>query len=339
MQKKREQKRQHFVPACYLKAWLDPKAPKTDRNKPYVWLFDKDGTNPKAKAPEKIFRESDMYTLTAPDGGRDLRLEHGLGTVETNFTRVRTSKFGYQRELTRDDWIWVCLFAAMAHSRTAASRDRMVGAMERVRDMVTKVAGPDWEKQAPLDPAQLQPQPDRPNVYYPQPGDFDNLKETTISALLKSAADVILPTLLQMQKTVLTHTDDLGFITSDAPSTWHDSTAYRRHPYERAVGLNHVDIEITLPISPQQCLLFTHKQYGPLYTQISSEGVDALNHRHAFYAPSKLVACSDQIRARWFERGPAPADSWEALHPNPEDRLQWTSPDCPPDLLRHLRER
>jgi hypothetical protein len=126
-QRKSDQKRQHYVPACYLKAWLDPQAPKTDKNKPYVWLFDKDGANPKAKAPEKIFRESDMYTLAAADGSRDLRLERGLGTIEDNFTRVRTSKFGYQRALSQDDWLWVYLFAATAHSRTAAGLRQFYG--------------------------------------------------------------------------------------------------------------------------------------------------------------------------------------------------------------------
>lgn len=338
MKKKNQQKRQHFVPACYLKAWLDPRAPKTDKNKPYVWLFDKDGSNPKAKAPEKIFRESDMYTLTTPGGGRDLGLECGLSTIESNFTRIRTSKFCYHRELTSEDWMWVCLFAAVTHTRTAASRDHWVSTMERLRDMVVNIAGPAWTEQAPFDPSEISQQRNRLDVYYPQPGDFDDLKETSISVLLQSAATVILPVLLEMHKVILTHKEDLGFITSDAPSTWHDPTAYRRHPYERAIGLMHTDIEITLPISPRQCLLFTHKPVGRLYTEISTEDVDALNQRHAVYAPSKIVACSNQTRANWFERRPAPADSWEALHPDPEDRLHWTSSDCPPDLLKHLQD-
>ncbi len=62
-------KRQHFVPTCYLKAWLDPSAPRTNTRTPYVWMFDKDGTNPRNKSPEKIFHETDMYTLRLPDGG------------------------------------------------------------------------------------------------------------------------------------------------------------------------------------------------------------------------------------------------------------------------------
>jgi hypothetical protein len=192
-----------------------------------------------------------------------------------------------------------------------------------------------------LDSAQLrklQQQQTRPNVYYPQSGDFDNLKETTISALLNSATKVILPALLGMNKSVLTNSDSLGFITSDAPSRWHDPTAYRRHPYERSVGLKHPEIQITLPISPRQCLLFTHGQQGPAYMPISTEWVDALNHRHAYYAPSKIVTSTNEVRALWFKQGPVPADSWDALHPDPKDRMQWTSPDCPPELLRALGE-
>jgi hypothetical protein len=335
--KKYEQRRQHFVPACYLKAWLDPSAPKTNKNTPYVWLLDKKGENPKAKAPEKIFRESDMYTLTTPDGTHDLRLEHGLGTVESNFTKVRTSKFNFKRPLTEEDWLWVCLFAATAHNRTAASRDHFVSQMEKVKEMFERAAGPDWETRT-VEP-ELPPHVDRSKVYIPQPGDFDNLKELTTTTLLNSAADVILPELLGMHKTVLCTTDPLGFLTTDAPSTWYDPTAYRRHPFERAVGLRNPAIEITLPISPTQCLLFTHRPFDPLYAEVGSEGVDVLNHRHAAHAPSTVVARSKETRSLWFQVVEPPADSWKVLHPDPDERLRWTNSKCPPELRDFFQRR
>lgn len=319
------------MPACYLKAWLDPFAPRTSKNTPYVWLFDKKGQNPKAKAPEKIFRESDMYTLTTPDGDRDLRLEHGLGTVESSFTKVRTCKFNFKRPLTAEDWLWVCLFAATAHIRTAASRDHFLSQMEKMKEMFEMVAGHDWETRT-VEP-ELPPNVDRSKVYIPRPGDFDNLKETTTTTLLDSATEVILPALLGMHKTVLCTTDPLGFLTTDAPSTWYDPTAYRRHPFERAVGLSSPEIEITLPISPTQCLLFTHRRVAPLYAEVGLDWVDALNHRHAAHAPTTLVARSKETRALWFRVMEPRADSWEALHPDPDERNGWTNPDCPPELL------
>lgn len=304
-------------------------------NTPYVWLFDKKGQNPKAKAPEKIFRESDMYTLSTPDGGHDLRLEHGLGTVESNFTKVRTSKFNFKRPLTDEDWLWACLFAATIHMRTAASRDHFLGHMEKVKEMFERVAGPDWETRT-VEP-ELPHHLDRSKVYIPQPGDFDNLKELATTTILNSAANVILPELLNMHKTVLCTTDPLGFLTTDAPSTWYDPTAYRRHPFERGIGLRNPDIEITLPISPTQCLLFTHRHVGPLYAEIESEWVDNLNRRHAADAPTTIVVRRRDTRPLWFQPVEPPADSWEVLHPDPDDRRMWTSPDCPPELREALQ--
>jgi len=331
------QRKQHFVPACYLKAWLDPLAPKTATNNPYVWLFDKDGENPRHKSPEKIFRETEMYTLTAPDGGRDLRLEHGLGTIESNFTMVRTSKFSLKRPLTKQDWEWVCLFAATAHNRTASSRDHWLHQMEKIKSMFEQGAGPDWETRT-VQP-ELPPHIDRSTVYVPQPGDFDNLKEDSTRTLIESAVDSILPALMGMHKTVLCTNDPLGFLTTDAPSTWFDPTAYRRHPFDRPVGFNSPSIEITLPISPSQCLLFTHQLVGPLYCDVSPDDVDAFNHRHAGHAPTTLVARSKETRPIWFEVVKPPPDSWDVLHPDPEDRQHWTSPDCPPGLLDMLDRR
>ncbi len=89
--KKYEKKRQHYVPASYTKAWLDPTAPKTPTRTPYVWVFDKDGSNKRNKAPEKIFRETDMYTVELSDGSESLHLENGLAEIESKFTSIRTS--------------------------------------------------------------------------------------------------------------------------------------------------------------------------------------------------------------------------------------------------------
>ena len=46
----------------------------------------------------------------------------------------------------------------------------------------------------------LPPNVDKLKVYVPQPGDFDNLKETTMTTLLSSAVEVILPALLILSR-------------------------------------------------------------------------------------------------------------------------------------------
>jgi hypothetical protein len=38
---------------------------------PYVWRFKKDGSDPRRKAPENLFHETDLYTIHREDGERD----------------------------------------------------------------------------------------------------------------------------------------------------------------------------------------------------------------------------------------------------------------------------
>lgn len=55
---------------------------------PYVHLLTKDGSGYRRKAPAKIFRETDLYTIKMAGGLLDLTLEHGLSQLEDNFMRV-----------------------------------------------------------------------------------------------------------------------------------------------------------------------------------------------------------------------------------------------------------
>jgi hypothetical protein len=60
--------KQHYVTKSYLEAWCDPEMPQG--HEPYVWVFSKDGSNPRRKAPENIFHERDFYTIKEADGSR-----------------------------------------------------------------------------------------------------------------------------------------------------------------------------------------------------------------------------------------------------------------------------
>jgi Protein of unknown function (DUF4238) len=58
----------------------------------YVWRFNKDGSNPRRKAPEAIFHETDMYTIPQADSGRDLVIERGLAGLEGEFVTIRDTR-------------------------------------------------------------------------------------------------------------------------------------------------------------------------------------------------------------------------------------------------------
>lgn len=108
--------RQHFIPRSYLAAWSDPETP--EDQEPYVWRFPKEGGDGKRKAPHKLFTETEMYTLRAPDGSRDLRFEHGLAGLEDAFAKVRAEKLLQGQPLSDPDRLVVFAFIAAMHSRT-----------------------------------------------------------------------------------------------------------------------------------------------------------------------------------------------------------------------------
>jgi hypothetical protein len=62
-------KRQHYVPKSYLQAWCDPNCPPGQT--PYVWVFSKGGGRVRKKSPEKLFRETDMYTVRTDAEGNE----------------------------------------------------------------------------------------------------------------------------------------------------------------------------------------------------------------------------------------------------------------------------
>lgn len=112
--------KQHWVPSSYLEAWCDPDLP--PGHSPYVWRFPKHGGKGHRKAPHNIFAETDFYTIALPDGQRDLSLEHGLGTLEERFCRIRKSRIERREPLSDEEKVWVCAFIAAMRFRTRAQR-------------------------------------------------------------------------------------------------------------------------------------------------------------------------------------------------------------------------
>ena len=116
-------KKQHFIPACYLRAWCDPETPPA--KEPYIWVFSKEGQEVKPKAPKNVFHENDFYTIERIDGTRDLVLEHGLCGLEGLFTRVRREKLHPALGLSVEDKLILCAFTAAMHARTRVQREHM----------------------------------------------------------------------------------------------------------------------------------------------------------------------------------------------------------------------
>jgi hypothetical protein len=109
-------KRHHWVPKCYLGAWADQNTPVGFT--PYVHVFPKEGGESMRRAPAKLFRETDLYTISLPDGRRDLRLEKGLSGLEKDFTEIRKEFLEKRKELPFPRLLKLLAFVAVSHVRT-----------------------------------------------------------------------------------------------------------------------------------------------------------------------------------------------------------------------------
>ncbi len=75
-------------------------------------------------------------------------------------------------------------------------------------------------------------------------------------------------------------------------------------------GLIYETIQITLPISPEQCI-FLNRQGIKGYLPIKQIMVDDINRRTRFHAEEHFVVRKNEKRDIWFDPGIEPEDSWE----------------------------
>ncbi|MEZ4395938.1 MAG: DUF4238 domain-containing protein [Candidatus Krumholzibacteriia bacterium] len=132
------------MPRSYLASWCDPATP--DREKPYVWIFPREGGDPKRRAPVNVFKERDIYTISSRDGERELVLEAGLSGLESGFAGVHRERLVPRLDMDTDDFGVVCAFTAVMLNRTVASRERFVGMFKPVLNQMKELQN--WAKGA-----------------------------------------------------------------------------------------------------------------------------------------------------------------------------------------------
>lgn len=121
---------------------------------------------------------------------------------------------------------------------------------------------------------------------------------------------VILPIFWNMSLAILCTDSNDGFVTSDKPCIWYDPEAYKRPPMHRGVGLTNKMLEITLPISPFQCLLLSHQDLDG-YIDVEESTVIEMNRRQIGYCDSEFVFNKKKLNSEWFKVIPMSNDAWE----------------------------
>lgn len=289
-------KKQHFIPSSYLLAWADPDCP--SGQDPYVWRFDVDGTNGRRKSPEKLFHEPDMYTITKPDGQRDLRLEQGLSKIERNFVKAR-KKLAGREDLTNQDRVALHLFVAAAHARTPATREHWREQWKEPLAMMDELAASMKTKTTAekMAAASKQLPASGPTMDHDQ---VRRLVEKPMQSLLVPLMNEVARWLVRLDLLVCETTDPVGFITSDHPCIWFDAEAHKRPAMFRSPAIMYDSIEITMPISPS-CLFVYNRRGLKGFHKTERRLLDEMNRRQRFHARESFVVRSNYTDPFWFK--------------------------------------
>ena len=280
---------------------------------PYVWVFDQDGSNSKRKSPTNIFVENDIYTIERDSGDRDLYLEHGFQELEDKFTRVRNLAFNRKIWPDAEQMAWLFGFVASVQIRTQASRDHHRQQWANIRKRMEVQQQQDGTVSAAKRKAfELI---SSPSSRGPERGitieDVRAMEEQPIQNMVGPVITAAMGAFDRMHVAVLCTDDPTGFITSDQPCTWFDPEGYKLPPIYRNPGLANRTIEVTLPISPRQCLIITHSPDYSGYIDVPQCVVDELNRRHIGHCKDNFISCRQGTKPVWFEQRPMPEDSWE----------------------------
>jgi hypothetical protein len=293
-----EKKNQHVLPQCYQRAWCAPDCP--NEFEPYIWVFSKDGALKKKKAPKNAFVENEKYTLHSTDGSRDLVVENTLMRTEDAFMSV-LPKIKERRKLDPQDIAWLCNFVAAMHARTSAMGRHFSKFFSAIHELVVK--GERAHNAPPITSIQTK-----------------NMAQYAHQRMIQATLQTVPQMLFRMSLAILETDDELGFITSDTPCVLFDPDAHKRPPAQRSPNLGNARIEVSLPLTPQLALVFSHSRIRG-YMRGVPQYVDALNSRVRFSCFEHFISWRGETKPFWYKEGTLPDDAWENT-PEGRDALQ-----------------
>jgi hypothetical protein len=292
-------RKQHFVPESYLKAWCDPTTP--PGHEPYVWVHPLDRSSPRRKAPANLFYEQDFYTIIAPGGFRDLRLEHGLAELESRFASERRKTLAPRASLVPDTVFVVLAFTAAMQLRTVVSRESIRAefepALQGMREMTKWLATATEDEKRQLEGLPRDPSEQSRGLTLEE---VEEIVRNPMQTVLGERIGLVTRLFLNLDFAILTTADPLGFVTSDNPCVWIDPEGRNRRPPFQGPALMYDTIEITLPISPSQVLLLNRQGLKGHTTLDDRRFVDEINRRTIAFARESFIARHADTRPEWF---------------------------------------
>ena len=293
--------RHHTVPKCYLKAWCDPDFPKN--HEPYVWMFEKDGSKNRKRAPKNVLSETNFYTIERSDGSQDRTIERKLAQLEYEFSQLRDTKIAGCVDLTLDEKVSLLLFISAAFARTIHYHNHLsnffkdhLKKYDKMIDGLSNASSEEiaqWESMATTNSHTTPEDPLNEN-------DIRELAKRPVPRLLPIFMNVMVQHLAYMNMTVFTTNDAIGFITSDSPVGMYDMNLPPEPSIWNNLSLGSPTIEVVMPISPEQCVFFTKQIFSSGYFDAPKSFLDEYNRRHRFCCDSNFIVRKNYVSSNWF---------------------------------------
>lgn len=273
--------KQHYVPRCYLREWVDPNTP--IGQEPYVWRFDRGGKNRKKKSPKNILTGTDMYTLRVSGKRKNYSIEQTLSRVESEYASIFRTKINNKLPLSEYEHIILCAFVATMLQRTLRYKntlekffDELIGRTE----LLEKHHNAEPKKSIELK------------------GLKENSHKVGIIQLLPDLTQL----LMQMSIAFLCADESTSkFITSDDPCNLFNPDLQWQRFY--GPGLGQKNVQLTLPLSPRVLLCMSWSNLRG-YIKWQRKRVDEANRIVAGHCYEYVVSHSPQKKRLWFSKYP-----------------------------------
>lgn len=268
---------QHYIPQFYLREFIDPETP--NGYEPYVWKYEHESKKWKKKSPKNIASKPDFYSFVDQEDKRRDEIEKGLSIIEGKTASIYRDKICTRQCLTIQERATIAEFIALMVTRVPSFHNIIDSSVCKLTKILLEMynARPEAAKK-------LKEEYER-DIGKKLPDDFDeswfdhsrykiNASKSFILKMMVSLTEIA-KIIFNMTWTFIHTTEKAWFITSDSPFNM-------RNPKSNSPwyghGLRYQDIEVTIPLSRQICLLATWKKGLWPHIDIPQLVVEELNH-------------------------------------------------------------
>lgn len=274
-------KKQHSVPKCYLREFIDPETP--DGYEPFIWIFDKNGKNKRKKAPKNVLTSNNLYTIEVEGKARDYSIEKSLSSIENDFAILFRQKIKNLLPLSEDEHISLCIFIATMLQRTVSQKANLEHFLDELISHGEKLAAHHGIKSRTVE-------------------SLKNYRRDAHKLNILEMFPEVTQILLNMSLAfVIVGRSKSRFITSDDPCTLFNPKL--REQRLMGPGLGQKEVELTIPLSPEIALCLSWSNFRG-FIEIGKRQIEELNRTTRAHCYELFISSSSHKKFRWFLKYP-----------------------------------